>query len=251
MSTHKRLSFDVTINAANEKINLEIADPGNISADNLALATWGSSEILANVLHKLDKPDLSGCGTLSRTHHVLELGAGTGLVGMSAATVWHTHAHLTDLTPILPNILANIALNQALITKHSGSACVGLLDWSDPTSPVYPFDPTRTQPFPADKARVILAADTIYSEEHPELLTGVLVAKLERSEKARYIMCYPLRVGYLDHIRDLWGRLQEAGLVCMKEGREVLGVEWEEDTPYEWTVWRWGERLLAGEGGSR
>ncbi|KAK4553061.1 hypothetical protein LTR86_009788 [Recurvomyces mirabilis] len=245
MSTHKRLSFDVTVNAAGERITLRIADAGNIKADNLTLSTWGSAEILANVLHRLDPPDLSGCGTLSSTHHVLELGAGTGLVGMSAGAIWKTNACLTDLDPILPNIQANVNLNKALLAKYGGSACCGLLDWARPRESVVPFVPYDNKVFPSVRARVVLAADTVYSEEHPELLTGVLVARLERSEKARFVMCYPLRIGYLDHIRDLWERLEGAGLVCAKEGREELGKEWDDDVPYEWSVWKWGSEVLG------
>ncbi|KAK5706249.1 hypothetical protein LTR97_001236 [Elasticomyces elasticus] len=190
MSSRTRLAFPVNLSEKqSDQIIIQITDPRDVSADNLALATWGSSEVLANMLHRLPIPDLSSTGLQTDVFPVLELGAGTGLVGLSAAAVWKCHAG-------------------------------------------------------AFKARVILAADTVYSEEHPELLTQAVTARLEKSDKARFVMCYPLRIGYLDHIRDLWERLETAGLICVDEGRESLDKSWDEDTPYEWCIWRWQESRI-------
>ncbi|EMC98511.1 hypothetical protein BAUCODRAFT_32563 [Baudoinia panamericana UAMH 10762] len=246
MSTRKRLSFNVKLNTTGDTITIHISDPSNLQADNLALATWGSSEVLANTLHRLPTPDFAGTGAIAGLGSVLELGAGTGLVGLSAAAIWRVWVTLTDLEPILPNIKANIELNRAVIRGYGGSAACGMLDWARPDLLTF-FVPEHESQLTADasgewkpwKFRVVLAADTVYSEEHPELLTKAVTARLERSPKARFIMCYPLRIGYLDHIRDLWERLELAGLGCMQEGRESLHEEWDEDTPYEWCVWRW------------
>ncbi|KAK5682677.1 hypothetical protein LTS10_005806 [Elasticomyces elasticus] len=225
MSSRTRLTFHVNLSkTASDQIVIQIADPQGIIADNLALATWGSSEVLANTLHRLPIPDVSATGLQTDVFPVLELGAGTGLVGLSAAAVWKCWTCLTDLPPILPNLEANVALNRDILAQHGGSAACG-------------HDG-------AFKARVILAADTVYSEEHPELLTQAVTARLEKSDKARFVMCYPLRIGYLDHIRDLWERLETAGLVCVDEGRESLDKSWDEDTPYEWCVWRWQESSI-------
>jgi predicted nicotinamide N-methyase len=241
MSTRSRLAFKVTINNRGDLLDLQISDPSNITADNLALATWGSSEVLANLLYRLDAPDFTGSGFLAHTYQVLEVGAGTGLVGMTAAAVWKVNACLTDLVPILPNIRANIVLNKQTINIYGGSICTGLLDWAHPHGHIKEDEPEVPKNLLSLPARVILAADTVYSEEHPELLTNVVTARLERNAKARFIMCYPLRIGYLDHIRDLWERLEAAGLECTEEGREKLGGEWDEDVEYEWCVWRWSQ----------
>ncbi|KAK5741611.1 hypothetical protein LTR17_003816 [Elasticomyces elasticus] len=238
MSSRTRLAFNVNLSkTASDQIVIQIADPQGIIADNLALATWGSSEVLANMLQRLPIPDLSATGLHTDVFPVLELGAGTGLVGLSAAAVWKCWTCLTDLAPILPNLEANIALNRDILAQHGGSAACGILDWSNPDKHIF----ESTGHAEAFKARVILAADTVYSEEHPELLTQALTARLEKSVKARFVMCYPLRIGYLDHIRDLWERLETAGLICVDEGRESLDKSWDEDTPYEWCVWRWQE----------
>ncbi|KAK5119684.1 hypothetical protein LTR85_007260 [Meristemomyces frigidus] len=258
MSSRTRLSFDVKLNKLGETINIQISDPSGLQADNLALATWGSSEVLANVLHRLPV-DFSNTGVLQHVLGVLELGAGTGLVGLSAACIWRTNATLTDLPPLLPAIDANIALNKDLLSRHDALATLGMLDWSQPEC-IESGSSSGTvlkegghgdsiMNVKRMRARVIVAADTVYSEEHPELLVNAVKARLDSKPEARLIMCYPLRIGYLDHIRDLWERLEDAGLVCIQEGREEIDDSWDEDTPYEWCVWRWqavGERPQSG-----
>ncbi|KAK0250899.1 hypothetical protein LTS09_013969 [Friedmanniomyces endolithicus] len=239
MSSRTRLTFHITLSTptptpSSPTLTIQITDPRSTTANNLALATWGSSEILANQLHRLPIPDFTATGPGTQTFPILELGAGTGLVGLSAAAIWQQRTCLTDLWPIVPNLEANIAANREELAKYGGSAVCGMLDWDDPETRVLGLGEMV-------RARVILAADTVYSEEHPALLTKAVVARLERGERARLVMCYPLRIGYLDHIRDLWARLEGAGLVCVLEGRETLDQSWEEDTPYEWCVWRWRE----------
>ncbi|TKA69189.1 hypothetical protein B0A55_07080 [Friedmanniomyces simplex] len=237
MSSRTRLTFPITLSTTpspNNTLQIHITDPRSTTANNLALATWGSSEVLANLLHLLPIPDFSGSGPGTNTFPILELGAGTGLVGLSAAAIWQSWACLTDLPPILPNLEANIALNRDTLTQHGGSAACGVLDWSDPATPILESSTPPTTPSPS-RARVILAADTVYSEDHPALLTQAVMARLEKAEPARLVLCYPLRIGYLDHIRELWRLLEEeAGLVCVREGRERLDESWEEETPYEW-----------------
>lgn len=268
MSSRTRLSFSIKLNSQGETLKIQISDPSGLQADNLALATWGSSEILANILHTLPIDLNNNNGNNGNTSSgapqdgedalgVLELGAGTGLVGLSAACIWRTDVVLTDLPPLLPAVEANIALNRELLKDHGGRARVGMLDWSKPDRIAFvggKSSDTKEAPGPAGepalgvehmKARVIVTADTVYSEEHPALLVNAIQHRLAPSPDARLVMCYPLRIGYLDHIRDLWERLEEGGFECIQEGREELDGSWDEDTPYEWCVWRWKSR---GEG---
>lgn len=248
MSSRTRLAFKVRINQAGELIDVYISDPSKIAADNLGLATWGSSEVLANVLHRIDV-DLKGWSALQGSIPILELGAGTGLVGMSAAAVWRTSVVLTDLHPILPNIEANIELNRNQLARRGGSAICGILDWAHPNRLVLSQRSGNTDDiavidealpdFDDRSAQIILAADTVYSEEHPALLIHVIKRRLEPGPDSRLVLCYPLRIGNLDYIRDLWQRLEDAGLVCIEEGREKKEESWDEEAPYEWCVWRW------------
>ncbi|TKA34145.1 hypothetical protein B0A50_00125 [Salinomyces thailandicus] len=256
MSTRTRLSYNINLNPTTN-FTIHIADPSSITADNLALATWGSAEVLANTLHKLPdihlSPRTSPSEQATNTNDdaplisVLELGAGTGIAGLAAACIWRTPVILTDLPLLVPNLQANIELNNDLLAKHSGLAHSGTLDWSEP-SILHLTGSSQTTTTAAgqqtQRARVLLAADTVYSDEHPPLLTQTIVARLELSALARVVLCYPLRIGYLDHIRALWEALEEAGLSSRAEGRERVDESWEEDVEYEWVVWGWSSEKL-------
>jgi hypothetical protein len=258
--------FNIPTGKGDKAIPIQIAAP-DIKAENLPLSTWTASVVLAGQLHKFDfsLPRSTSLNTQDEPMPVLELGAGTGLVGLSAACLWHTAAVLTDLTPIVPGLDENIALNRRVIGNAGGIVECAILDWSRPSSLLLTnttdintehFLPSTLVPS-SKKARVILAADTIYDPEHPGLLAGVILEWLERGADARLCVCYPLRVAYLDEIRELWGRLERAGLVCVSEGREVFGGEspnGDDEMLCEWCVWGWGvdvelETTAAGEKG--
>ncbi|KAK5140978.1 hypothetical protein LTR32_006358 [Rachicladosporium monterosium] len=120
MSSRTRLTFHIALPTKPTKLTIQITDPRSTTANNLALATWGSSEILANQLHLLPVPDFSGTGPGTRIFPILELGAGTGLVGLSAAAIWCQRVCLTDLEPIVPNLEANVQVNADVLAGFGG-----------------------------------------------------------------------------------------------------------------------------------
>lgn len=62
--------------------------------------------------------------------HVLDVGSGTGIQGITAAGLG-AHVTLTDLPELQPLLSANVAANQQLIEAAGGSANVQILDWSN------------------------------------------------------------------------------------------------------------------------
>ncbi|KIW86903.1 uncharacterized protein Z519_12525 [Cladophialophora bantiana CBS 173.52] len=211
------------------RLCLNIAEPA-LRAQGLSLQTWASSFVLASLLHKLSI-DLSSPPPIP----VLELGAGTGLVGLTAAALWKSPVILTDLPSIVPGLAGNIKLNAATV---KGLVESGSLDWSNPETltlqdgTLYYAD--------KDKSRIILAADTIYSEEHPELLSQAILRWLAPGSSSRVILTYPMRVAYLDQIRELWRLLEKGGLEPLHEGREQADLDlWDDEGLCEWSVWRW------------
>lgn len=210
-------------------IDIQISEPA-LRAQGLSLTTWTSSFVLAGLLHKLDIDHSPTSGI-----PVLELGAGTGLVGLTAAVVWKTPVLLTDLPPIVSGLAGNIELNAG--TVKDLVQC-GSLDWSSPDS--LRLQSGKTYAADVDKAQVVLAADTVYSEEHPELLSKTILQWLAKGSSVRAIIACAQRVAYLDQLRELWELLEAGGLEAVEEGREQANVaDWDDECLIEWSVWRW------------
>ena len=77
---------------------------------------------------------------------------------------------------------------------------------------------------------VILAADVVYSEEHPELLSKTILRWLAAGPASRAVIAYPLRVAYLGQIRELWELLEAGGLEAIEEGREQASTkDWDDE----------------------
>jgi predicted nicotinamide N-methyase len=239
-------SISVKTDDAGSSITISISEPSGVSSENLSFSTWGASYVLANQLHKIPVPPTADSKQSPRDGRwALELGAGTGLVGLSAASIWRTNVVLTDLPNILPGVTTNISLNEHQTRRNGGSAIPGSLDWSSP-------DELRTYPSRVNhmaeiirpetsKPGLILAADTIYSEEHPEILCKTISTWLASGPDSRVVLCYPLRMAYIDYIRLFWEMMDDAGFECVEEGRETGNEDWNEvaNTPYEWCVWKW------------
>ncbi|EXJ90247.1 hypothetical protein A1O1_03346 [Capronia coronata CBS 617.96] len=216
-----------------EPVEIKIAEPA-LRAQGLSLQTWTSSYVLANLLHKLHVDIPASDGAIP----VLELGAGTGLVGLTAAALWNVPVVLTDLPPIVQALAGNIQLNASIV---NGLVDCGSLDWAAPEHLTLQNGQTRSSH--TNKASVILAADTVYSEEHPELLTKAILSWLADGSSSRLILTYAMRVAYLDQIRELWQLLEAGGLEAIAEGREQASVDdWDDECLCEWSVWRWKPR---------
>lgn len=235
-------TYSAVLNADGDSVEIDINVP-KLWAENLHFQTWGSARILAGQLYTIpiDKDQFTADGI-----SILELGAGTGLAGLAAATIWQTNLVLTDLAPFVPGLARNIEVNHAVLATRGGSACSGALDWNAPTTlPIFSgedggsaVDKTCTNT--TDKARVIIAADCLYSEDHPRMLTGAILAWLHPGPHSRVIICYPLRIAYLDIIRELWALLEEGGLEAVSEGKEeITDKVWDDERLHEWGVWKW------------
>lgn len=112
---------------------LTIREPP-LSGDSLGLKTWGSSYVLAHLLPRFAETSLShllspGCS--SPASPILELGAGTGLLGLAAARMWQTSVILTDLPAIVPNLAHNVELNRSTVASLGGDVEAADLTWGD------------------------------------------------------------------------------------------------------------------------
>lgn len=214
--------------AVADNLTVTLHEP-SLTGDNLGLKTWTSSLLMSKRLQAwrqhLPKSDV----------RVLELGAGTGLVGISAACVWQASVTLTDLPAIVPNLKNNLELNENLIKQHGGSVSAGPLDWSDAS-----FVPISD----AERYSCILAADPIYSSDHPAMLVQAISRWLARSTHARIIIELPLREHYVEERNSLRRLLQQAGFQSIDEGTEIGFDDWYDangdraEVECWWSIWR-------------
>ena len=212
----------------NEGLVVRLHEP-SLTGDNLGFKTWAASLLMSRQLTQFREQLKLG------VVRVLELGAGTGLVGISAACLWKASITLTDLPEILPNLVNNLQMNAELIASNGGQAYARALDWSDSS------DKPKTE---TDKFEVVLAADPIYSPEHPQMLTDTILRWLKRDGTSRVIIELPMRQHYAEERSKLRELLAEGGLSLLTEGTETGYDDWfnKDSTPAEvhcwWGVWK-------------
>ncbi|KAI0860169.1 putative methyltransferase-domain-containing protein [Xylaria cubensis] len=159
-----------------------------ITGDSLGHKTWGSSFLMAQLLDSLKSGSLSHLLTSGRREslNVLELGSGTGLLGIAAAAMWEVEVVLSDLPDIMPNLNYNIEQNQAIVERLGGTLSSGTLVWGSKSGNSARFAHTN-------QFNIILAADGIYDDNHPELLSSAIHQNLLNNAGSRAIIMVPLR----------------------------------------------------------
>jgi predicted nicotinamide N-methyase len=227
---------ELPLEAGADLVPLTMYEPP-MTADNLGLKTWASSYLLAKQLCSLQQhiPDLAPDAA------ILELGAGTGLVGMAAALVFKRHVILTDLPEIVSNLEQNARSNSEVMSLHGGSATAAVLDWTKPEE----FDCANFNGSPKSFP-LILVADPIYSPDHPRMLVGAIKCHLSADVNARLVIELPLRDAYAEERQDLKDRLTGIGLRIIEQGEEVGYDDWSAGQGEElvevrcwWSVWGW------------
>uniref|UniRef100_A0A0L0P9C5 Uncharacterized protein n=1 Tax=Candidozyma auris TaxID=498019 RepID=A0A0L0P9C5_CANAR len=169
----------------------------SLTADKLGLKTWGSLFILGKRLAA--RPSyLNGS--------VLELGSGTGLVGMVSCLLGYRTV-LTDLPEILPNLTDNIELN------NIDNASSDSLDWSDPSE--------FLQRYGLLKFTTIILSDPLYSSKHPAWIVNMMNEFLEDSSDASVLLQVPIRKTFEKERAHLWALLEENGYVVQEEDNET------------------------------
>ncbi|KAF2112189.1 VPS28 protein-domain-containing protein [Lophiotrema nucula] len=220
------ISREFTIPSATGSFQLLIHEPA-LTGDDLGLKTWAASYLLAKRLHNLSVMK----SAISSKARVLELGSGTGLVGLAAAGLG-ADVVLTDLPSIHQNLARNVHANIETVYMQNGSVYSGILDWSDPTSSrVFPASKT----IPDDEGdllggnfSLILAADSLYSPEHPEMLVNAIAIWLSEDDDAAVVVEFPLRDAYLPEVADFRERMKSNGLAILEEGKETGYDDWGE-----------------------
>jgi hypothetical protein len=223
-----------------EKLELSLHEPA-LTGDNLGLKTWGTAFLVAKALPSIASQHLSHLLPAASSRNdleVLELGSGTGLLGLSAASLLPATVTLTDLPEILPNLQKNVDSNAWIAESRGGAAYAEALDWTHYTAHAAASAP--------DTYPLVMAADPLYSPSHPGWLVPAVDSHLSTAPGARVLLAWPLR----DRSTRGWGEdvkrlVAERGYVLVGKGTlegvddwEVRGekvrvVSW-------WGVWRRG-----------
>jgi D-xylulose reductase len=216
------ISRTFRIPTATDPFDLTIHEP-TMTGDDLGLKTWAASYMLAKRLHTFDLVDPHAQPKL----RVLELGAGTGLVGLAMAGLG-ANVLLTDMASIHSNLARNARANADVVEGRGGSLFTGILDWTRPTvCETVPHSTDETGGgFVTSRFPIILAADSLYSPDHPQMLVDTIHAWLVHDSSAKVIIELPYRDAYLPQIEDFRHRMISIGLRILDEGEEKGYDDW-------------------------
>ncbi|KAI5202575.1 VPS28-domain-containing protein [Aureobasidium subglaciale] len=225
-------------------VEISIHEPA-LTEDNLGLKTWGSSYIFARNWHTLrDRIPLVFDEDENAT--ILELGAGTGLVGIAAAAVLGANVLLTDLPEIVSNLERNITSNQKTVELRKGTARAATLDWTVPEKIIYTEEVDEPHVEESSKYPLVVAADPIYSKEHPAWLVQTIHCHLAQGPDARVLIQLPIREAYAEERADLKDRMLKIGLQLCYEQTEASYDDWSDGQGEElsevecWLgMWKW------------
>lgn len=243
---------------AEEKWQIQLHEP-TLTEDNLGLKTWIASHILAQKIANLAPPTLEPAEypNFGRAHNsnrsVLELGAGTGLAGITAALDLRTTVWCTDLPDIVPNLERNVAANADSLKERNAEVRCGVLDWNDPRRIKVPGTDTEMEVEDSDsKFRIVLAADVLYEPQHPEQVASVVSLWLQRTPDARFLAALPKRPSSEKDWNVFKKALVNRGLSLTDEGEDIGYEDWfiyEDEAPAEvtiwWSSWAWDPSVLS------
>ncbi|TEB35388.1 hypothetical protein FA13DRAFT_1788037 [Coprinellus micaceus] len=159
-----KLSFSHDLAGVPRPLEITLAVDASPGCGGIA---WPAGQILATYLVQRGSDCL-------RKKNVLELGAGTGLVGLVAGHLPESRVWITDQEPILPIMQKNVQMNR--LTEN---VFVAKLDWCVvPAPPTFRFldyfSGAFRRLFQYPNQDIILAADCVYFEPAFPLLVETL-----------------------------------------------------------------------------
>ncbi|CAM4643727.1 unnamed protein product [Leuciscus chuanchicus] len=146
------------------------------SKGDVGCVVWDAAIVLSKYLETEQFCSIQSGVSTWFSKSIIELGAGTGLVGLVASTLG-ANVTVTDLEELLPLLKLNIEKNQQLIC--TGSITAKVLKWGGSVEDFLPYP------------HYILMADCIYYEQSVEPLVETL--KLLAGPETCIICCYEQR----------------------------------------------------------
>ncbi|KAF7327607.1 hypothetical protein MKEN_00339900 [Mycena kentingensis (nom. inval.)] len=186
---------DIELGSTSGPIRVKLRDiPLEEGMAGVGAQTWGGACVLSEIIAA--EPEKFGLNDSTNPLRVLELGAGTGLVGCVFAKLAHqigvqTTVVCTDgYPPALENLAVNINANFPSLPEKSLISSVAL-DWAEVSR--LALEEPLPPPLDAD-FDIILGADIIYEAEHARWIRQVLTRLLKRqSAQNIFHLVIPLR----------------------------------------------------------
>jgi len=102
-----------------------------LPSEGLSFQLWPAATSLVSLLdrHRADPSSSPLSAALDGRLRILELGSGTGIVGIVAAATLGAHATLTDLPHVVPNLKFNADANAGVVGPRGGELTVAPLRW--------------------------------------------------------------------------------------------------------------------------
>ncbi|KAI9166002.1 hypothetical protein LWI28_024538 [Acer negundo] len=109
-----------------------------LPSEGLSFKTWPAATTLVTLLdhyrsHPTNSPLTSvlSNGVVVQQLNILELGSGTGLVGMAASAVLKANVTVTDLPHVISNLQFNVDANASMLSLQGGTVDVAPLRWGE------------------------------------------------------------------------------------------------------------------------
>ncbi|KAG6404211.1 hypothetical protein SASPL_136451 [Salvia splendens] len=151
-----------------------------LPSQGLSFQLWPAAATLVSLLDRQALPLLLPPSS-NRPLRLLELGSGTGLVGIAAAAVLGAAVTATDLPHVLPNLQFNVDANAGALAPCGGHVRVAALSWGDEA---------QMEEVGAE-FDVVLGSDVVYHDHlYEPLLQTLRFLLLGREREVVFVMAH-------------------------------------------------------------
>ncbi|CAA7393694.1 unnamed protein product [Spirodela intermedia] len=136
-----------------------------LPSQGLSFQLWPAASSLVSLLDQNPSLLLASLPTSRRclpNLNILELGAGTGLVGIAAAAVLGARVTITDMSHVLPNLLFNAQANACAVAARGGVVEVRQLEWGRHEEDAAGLGGASEKDAPAFD--LVMASDVVYHD---------------------------------------------------------------------------------------